>query len=359
MPKKIWRGGMIGAGAWSEVQLQAWAGVENAEIIALTDRHPERRDRLLRRFAIKHAFDDIETMLDEVELDFVDICVRPYSHAHLTQLAAGRGLPVLCQKPFCESLEEAREVVKFCEHASVRLMINENWRWQAWYRKAKELMGYDAIGKPFLGKIFQRIRSTLPNGFVDHPQAYFAEMPRLALYELGVHYLDTLRYLFGDPGTVFARLHRVSPYIQGEDVELVVLGYDGLTCLIDNSWASVQVPGIDIPEGARHEELLSRLEIDGTEGTLALKADGSLHLLTDKEHQQWRFSRQDTIPASHIAAQQHFIECLKTGAEFETSGLETLKTMVLVYAAYLSAEEGRVVKPCELLKEGNTYRRGL
>jgi predicted dehydrogenase len=240
-------------------------------------------------------------------------------------------------------LEEAQEVVEFCAQAGARLMINENWRWQAWYRKAKELLDAGAIGHPFLGKIFQRMRSTLPHGFEDHPQAYFAEMPRLALYELGVHYLDALRYLFGDPDTVYARLHRISPYIKGEDVEFVILGYETLTCYIDNSWASVQVPGIDISEGAQGGGLLSRLEIDGTGGTLVMKADGSLHVLTDKEHRRWEFSPQHTKPESHIAAQQHFIDCLETSAEFETSGAETLKTMALVYAAYLSAEEGRVV----------------
>jgi len=351
MSKKIWRGGMVGAGAWSEVQLTAWAGVENAEIVALTDRHPERRDPVIQRFNIPQVFDDFETMLDEVELDFVDICVRPYSHAPLTKLAAERGLPVLCQKPFCQSLEEAQEVVEFCDQAGVRLMINENWRWQAWYRKAKEVMDSGAIGEPFLGKILQRTRSTLPRGFVDHPQAYFALMPRLALYELGVHYLDTLRYLFGDPDTVYARLHRISPYIKGEDVELVILGYETLTCYVDNSWASVQVPGIDVPEGAQRRDLLSRVEIDGTHGTLALKADGSLHLFTDTQHEQWLFSEQNTKPEAHIAAQQHFIDCLESKAEFETSGAETLKTMALVYAAYLSAEEGRVVNPRELLKK--------
>jgi predicted dehydrogenase len=353
MSKKMWRGGMVGAGAWSEVQLTAWAGVPNAEIVALTDRHPDRRDPVVQRFKIPDTFDDFETMLDEAELDFVDICVRPYSHAPLTMLAAEQGLSVLCQKPFCQSLEEAQEVVTFSDQAGARLMINENWRWQAWYRKCKELLDSGAIGEPFLGKIFQRTRSTLPHGFKDHPQAYFADMPRLALYELGVHYLDTLRYIFGDPDTVYARLHRISPYIQGEDVELVILGYETLTCYIDNSWASVQVPGMDISEGAQSGGLLSRLEIDGTEGTLAMKADGSLHALTDKEHQRWEFSAQHTKPESHIAAQQHFIDCLETGAEFETSGAETLKTMALVYAAYLSAEEGRVVDPNELLKGRN------
>jgi predicted dehydrogenase len=119
--------------------------------------------------------------------------------------------------------------------------------------------------------------------------------------------------------------------------------------MIDNSWASVQVPGIDVPQGARRGGLMSRLEIDGMEGTLALTADGSLHLITDTEQRQWQFSYQDTMSRSYTEAQRHFIDCLESGAEFETSGAETLKTMALVYAAYLSSEEGRVVKPNELL----------
>ena len=43
MSRRRLREGMIGAGAWSELQLTAWAGVKNAEIVALCDRHPERR----------------------------------------------------------------------------------------------------------------------------------------------------------------------------------------------------------------------------------------------------------------------------------------------------------------------------
>lgn len=88
---KIWRGGMIGAGAWSNVQLDAWAGVENAEIVALTDRHPERRTPVVEKYGIPLAFNDFEHMLEEADLDFVDICTRPYSHSALSKLAADRG----------------------------------------------------------------------------------------------------------------------------------------------------------------------------------------------------------------------------------------------------------------------------
>jgi predicted dehydrogenase len=302
------------------------------------------------KYNITQTFDDLETMLNQTELDFVDICVRPYSHAALTKLVAQRGMPILCQKPFCTTMDEAKETVTFCRQAGVPLMINENYRWQAWYRKAKELIDAGAIGQPFLAKISQRSRSTLPKAFVGNPQAYFIDMPRLALYEQGVHYLDTLRFLFGDPNTIYARLQKISPEIKGEDLQLLVLGYNDLTCFVDNSWASVRVPNIDYPEGDDPGVLISRLEVEGNGGTLAMRSDGLLHLLTDTEHQQWQFSRRGTEPQSRVAAQQHFIDCLESGTEFETPGTDNLKTMALVYAGYLSAEEGRVVEANQLLE---------
>lgn len=345
MSRKIWRGGMIGAGAWSEIQLTAWAGVRNARIVALCDRHPERRDPVARRFDIPQTYDDVETMLERAGLDFVDICTRPYSHAPLARLAADRGLPVLCQKPFCTTLAEARAVVEHCRQAGGRLMINENYRWQAWYRQVKDLLRAGAVGEPFFARLHTRTRLTLPT--FDHAQSYLAEMPRLIVYEMGTHFLDTFRFLFGQPETVYARLHRISPEVVGEDVQLLALGYPGLTALVEHSWASVPVPNLDAPPGPQAQAPPPRLEIDGPQGTLALTADGVLRLATDAGQQQWRFSA-DVRPESRVAAQQHFIDCLDSGAPFETGGAETLETMRLVYAAYLSAEEGRVVRPGEL-----------
>ena len=346
MSKKIWRGGMIGAGAWSELQLNAWAAVKNAEIVALCDRHPDRREQVRSRFNIPQGFDDFEAMLSEADLDFVDICTRPYSHARLIRLAAERKLPILCQKPFGTSIEEAKEAVEFCDRAGVRLMVNENWRWQAWHRKAKELLDAGALGKPFLASISWRMRMTLP-GF-DHSQGYLAEMPRLIAYEMGVHYLDTCRYLFGEPTSLFARLHHVSPYTAGEDVQVITVGYEDMTCLIDTSWASVEVPGVDVLEEKPDTWSPSRFRIDGTEGTCLLNVDRSVVLVTDTERRQWEFP-PETVHQSLAAAQQHFIDCLETGAQFETSGSETLKTMALVYACYRSAEEARPVDPKEFM----------
>lgn len=338
MRKKSWRGGMVGAGAWSETQLAAWARVKNARIIALCDRHADRRRRVVSRFGIPHEFDDCQEMLSEMNLDFIDICTRPYSHSVLARQVAEKGLPVLCQKPFCSSLSEARQLVEFCKLKNVPLMINENYRWQAWFRTAKGLLHDGAVGRPFFCKIERRVRFTLPQ--FEHRQAYFSGMSQLIVLEMGIHFLDTLRFLFGQPQLVYARTHRVSPHVSGEDVALIMLVYDEMTCLVILSWASVQVPGLDCPDD--DQKGVPRFEIDGTEGTLALDCAGRMTLHTDSHHQTWKFDG-DVPLASRVDAQRHFIDCLESGRGFETNGADYVKSMALVYAAYSSAEQGRPV----------------
>jgi predicted dehydrogenase len=334
---------MIGAGAWSITQLEAWADVHNARIVALADRHPERREPVAGRFGIERQFDDVAAMLAHGGLDFVDICTRPYSHAALVKQAIDHRVPVLCQKPFCTTLEEARDVVARCARAGVRLMVNENFRWQAWYLKVRELLVAGRLGRPFLAVMHQRNRLSLPR--FTHYQTYFRDMEKALVYEVGTHQLDVMRFLFGEPASVYARIHRISPEFKGEDVQAIVLGYPDLTCLIHDSWASVVITDLYRPE---HRKWYPRLlEVDGTEGTAQVRGDGTVHLFTDTAHEHWS-TPPDATHRSHVAAQQHFIDCLASGEAFATSGEETLKTMALVYAAYRSAAEGRVVAPAEL-----------
>ena len=56
---------------------------------------------------------------------------------------------------------------------------------------------------------------------------------------------------------------------------------------------------------------------------------------------------QDSVPRT----QQHFIDALREGREFETSARDSLQTYALAEAAYRSAASGRVVEIADLLKE--------
>lgn len=338
---KILRGGIVGAGAWSRVQLDAWAAVKGAKITALCDRHPDRSASIVDKYGIEQVYTDCAAMLEKGQLDFLDVCTRPYSHEELVTLAVRHGVPVLCQKPFCESLEVTENLCRMGSVSGIPICVNENFRWQAWYRKIKELLDNGAIGAPFFARFLERDTVTMP-GF-QHPQKYLAEMPNLLLYEMGVHYLDTFRFIFGEPESLFARTHQISRDVAGEDAYVVVLNYNGLTATIQNSWASLQVPGFDTPPVTEPFRPPPIFEIEGTGGTLLLSADRRLSLYTHDGHsERWTFPMETRL-LSRASAQQHFVECLVSGQESETSAQETIRTMKLVYAAYESAKTGKVV----------------
>ena len=67
----------------------------------------------------------------------------------------------------------------------------------------------------------------------------FQRQPRFIIEDLGIHLLDCARAIMGEATSVAARIHRINPAIQGEDVATIMLGHEnGGTSVIDCSYKS-------------------------------------------------------------------------------------------------------------------------
>lgn len=133
------QGCLIGCGFFGRIQLDGWRRVTGARIEAVCDVDRTRARAAAAEFDAAD-YDNPERMLNERHPDFVDIATRPATHLPLVKLAAARGIPVLCQKPMANTWEEAVEIAATAQQAGIRLMINENWRWQPWYRRMREVL---------------------------------------------------------------------------------------------------------------------------------------------------------------------------------------------------------------------------
>lgn len=322
-------GVVIGCGFFARIQMEAWQRLSDlVTITACCDADGERAETFARDFGIGKFYTDAAIMLDSRRPHFVDIVTRPDTHRPLAELAASRGMHVLCQKPFAPTIEESEAVVATCEEANVRLMVNENWRWQPWYREIRNLLDSGAIGEP---RKVTWIHSN--NDGFDHnfyrAQPYFAEMPRFLVYETLVHYLDTARYLFGEPATIRCHVQRNNPRIKGEDEADIRLAYA--------SGLRVWIHGTRLGEVWENGVAMGRCRIDSDQSSLAMMGDGSLHL----NGQRLPFDppaigyRGDSC----YAAQKHFAERLLDGAPFESSGQDYMKTFRLMELAYQSSAE--------------------
>ncbi len=337
-PSDHLRGLTVGAGFFSRIQMQAWRRLKNVQIVAVCDLDKARAQAFAREWDLPCAYTDAEEALEAERPDFFDIVTPPGTHLELARLACQQGSAVLCQKPLAPGMKEAEQLVALCAQHDVRLMVNENWRWQRWYREIHGLIQDGTIGEPFYARfVIRRGDGRGENPFAQQP--YFRAMKRFLLFETLVHFIDTSRFLWGEINTIHATLRRVHPEIAGEDMALITLGMkSGMTVLIDAN-RFTDPP----PESAR---TFGTLVTEGREGQIELRPDGSIWVLPHDapawEH-PYRYLENGYFGDGCFYAQGHFLDCLRSGADFETSGWDYLKTFRAVWGGYESGETNRVV----------------
>lgn len=336
------KGVSIGAGYFSQFHFDAWARIEDVELAAVCDLDADAAQHAANQYGIGKSYTDVGTMLDAEQPDFVDIITRPDSHLALVRDVSQRGIPIICQKALAPTIDEAKEIVTVAESAGIPLMVHENFRFQPWYREIRRQMDSGAIGDQLHSICFRcRTGDGWPQDAYLNRQPYFREMPRLLIFETGVHFVDTFRFIGGEIDGVFASLRKLNPEIAGEDSAVVMFEFaSGANGLWDgNRYNEPTSPDARFTFG----EAL----VEGNGGSLRLYGNGRLTLQQlGKEEKEidYEFHRHGFAGDCVLATQRHFIQCLQQGTPFETSGAEYLKTLSVVEAIYQSSESRTPVR---------------
>lgn len=330
-------GGLVGCGYVSQFHLEGWRRQTQGKLAAVCDLDAERAAAAADRFDIHHWYCDARTMFQNQRLDFVEICTRPESHEKLIELAAEHGVHVLCQKPIASDLATIDRMIDTCRTHGVRLMVHENWRFRPWVVRLVEEVRRGTVGVPLrLRMNAHDFRCLAPGGLDEQP--YFAHMPRLILFEMGPHLVDVARQLFGEPDTVFCCTNRFGAQA-GEDAAHLVLRFrGGQTAMLDLCWATAGHPD-DRPAWGLNETVL-----EGTGGTIRTTRDGDLLLQHPDGSSDLLAVGCSADPRldSYARTQEHFLECLATGAPFATDIEDNRRAMAILFAGYRSAATGRV-----------------
>jgi D-apiose dehydrogenase len=333
---------LLGAGYAARIQLAGWQEIPGTRVIGIWNRNPDRARALATEFGVS-SFEELDDLMDHPAVDAVDIATAVETHRHYALHAAARGKHVLCQKPLASSFGEAVAVVRGCEAAGIRLMVNENWRWRPWYRAARDLLDRGVVGQPFALRLASRSAAAVatpdrPPESLFTQQPFLRRMRPLIVLELGPHYFDIVRFLFGEPVDVYARTLKITPvdHVAGEEVATALLGYPDRLAQVELSWAS-----IGYPTDAVNPDVLA---IEGKEGSLFVDHDGQVRVShRDGGQERIAVETSDAYRRSWRAALAHFAECLDSGDPFETSGADNLNTLRLVFAAYDSAASRRAI----------------
>ncbi len=323
-----------GTGYISKIHAQAAKNV-GMELVAVINHKQDSMAEFGKRFGITRRYETVDAMLKDASVDALVVSTPNYLHAPQTIAALKAGVHVLVEKPMAMNTRQAERMLEASFRSGAKLMVAHCWRFDQdvnWLKKQA----------PKLGKIIR----TKGYGVHVHwgPTGWFVQKELAgggALADMGIHALDTARFLLGDPQpvSVYAWIGTYYGEYDVDDTGVMIVEWDnGAISYIESGWWQ---PHADGPEAATQlygtsgfgQLFPTRLELPNQ------KAEG-----VDVIESGFAFPRQEHCPQSMYDAQMaYFLACIRENRTPVPGGLEGLINMKVVEAAYKSAKSGKVV----------------
>lgn len=306
---------LFGAGWIIPLHAQAILDHPGAELTAIANWRQESMTAVAERFSIPRSTTRWEELANDPDIDAVIIGTPNYLHCPQTIACLQGGKHVLVEKPMAMNVAEANSMITASLQAERRLMIAHCWRFREEVRSVK-----DQIARGELGNVMKT------HGYGVHagwgPSGWFTD-PALsgggALVDLGVHAIDTARFLLGDPlpARVCATIGtHYGSYAVDDDCILLVTWSDGTNSIIESGWWQPHLGGLE-----------ADTEVFGTRGYTRIWPAADYP--PDYEHcSQPMYTEQ-------VA---EFIDAIVQGREPKPNGQDGRVVLQVVEEAYRSAE---------------------
>lgn len=348
--------GVIGCGGISTHQhLPHYTKIPEVRLVAVCDIIESLAEGAAEKYGAEAWYTDYKELLDREDIDGVSIATPPKWHSEIAIYAAKAGKDILCEKPLARNVKEADAMVEAARNAGVKLMAGYQPRFAWSTNKIKQIIDDGWIGKPV--EILYIHKKEGPG----KPWFYDKEIAGGGIGLDGVVYQAYLfQYFLGKIKTVYAkrdmlfpeRVARETTGPQGriigkisssvEDTLALSLTFvNGATGLLYRSWWTHK-----FPPTMRYEEVygLDGYIVSGRRENLR-----GLEFFTTKDIpgliKGWHFLPEPRqVDTPHFKRIREFVDCIKYDREPLVTGEEGRDAVEVIEAAYISAEEGRVVE---------------
>lgn len=306
------------------------------ELAAVVNHKTESMAAFAEEFGISRQYSTVEDMLRDSGIDALVVSTPNYLHAPQTIAALNAGLHVLVEKPMAMNAQEAEQMCKAADRSGRLLMVAHCWRFDPdvlWLKEQSQRLG--------------KIIRTKGYGVHVHwgPSGWFAQKEFAgggAMADMGIHALDTARFLLGDPKpvSVYAKIGTYYKDFDVDDTGIILVEWEnGATSYIESGWWQ---PHADGPEAAT--------QLYGTVGfgqlfPTRLEVPNLQEQKLDVIESGLAFPRENHAPQRLYDDQfRYFLACIERNQTPNPGGLEGLVNMKVVDAAYESARTGKVVE---------------
>jgi predicted dehydrogenase len=222
------RTAILGCGGFAHKHAQILASLpDQVEMVAFCNRTLDKAVAFSEQYTGGQAavFAGHHEMFDAVDLGLLVICLPPYAHSDEVELAAERGIHLLIEKPIALTSEHGWRMVAAAEAAGIKTQVGFMYRFGAAIEQLKGMIAAGSTGP--IGLMSARYFCNA----LHAPWWRIREKSGGQFVEQVIHMVDLMRYLLGEPVTVYSRqanlFHRHVPDYDIEDVSATVYGFAG------------------------------------------------------------------------------------------------------------------------------------
>ena len=313
--------GLIGTGGIAQTYAQAFQTSDCCKLVAVADINKDSAKAFAELFAAK-SFGDYKTLAETSEIDAVIISTPPNTHPEIAMYFMNRGVNVLCEKPLCLSVAEARAMIETAEKTGVVFTMATKFRYCADVIKAKAI-----LASGVLGEVVQ-----FENAFtakVDMSKRWNSNREIAGggvLIDNGTHSVDIIRYFLGAITDVLALETSGTQNLSvDENVKLLAKTENGIAASVDLTW------GIN-------KELPNFISIYGTNGTLHIGWRESKYKLDSSPDWTVFGKGYDKVQAFRSKI-ENFRNAITGEEELLTKPDDALASVEVIEAAYKSLNQ--------------------
>ena len=325
---------LIGAGYISDYHARGLLTIPEVNLVAVVSKHLENAEKFAAKYDIKNAYASITPIVDDPSIHAVIISTPNAFHAPYAIEFLKAGKDVFIEKPLAINDQEGEQIATSALDNNQLVMVGHMWRFDVDTQFIKETIDSGKIGQVFKTKGYGIHENWGPTGWFTQKQLAGGG----ALADMGVHAIDTARYLLGDPKPVqvYARISTNFGDYDVDDTGIILITWDnGTESIIESGWWH---PHMDGPEASSG--------IFGTEGYaslfptfLKLKEGASLKEIIPELPKRDEHCDQ-TIYTKQM---QYFVSCIQTRKQPIPGLNEGRVVLQIIDAAYESAKKRIVI----------------
>jgi predicted dehydrogenase len=306
--------------------------VDNVELLGVADDDATRGQTLAKQHEARY-FPSYEALLD-ARPDGVIICTENNRHRPLVEMAAGRGVHILCEKPIATTHEDAKAIVDACKKAGVILMTAFPMRFSAPLTEIKARLDDGDFGDVYC------FNATNQGELPTKHRAWFVD-PQLAgggaIMDHTVHLVDIMRWFTdSEVETMYARSNRI---FHADEVEVETGALEMMTfqnkvfATIDASWSRPQY--WPTWGGLTFEMVTQR----GAVFVDAFRQNVNIYTHA-AQRSNWAYWGSDM----NHAMVSEFALAIRENREPKVTGVDGLRAVEATLAAYESTRTGKTVQ---------------